>query len=216
MSPLEVEDNLVPLTFRMQTIPSAGATQSPAGLREDSGGPPNGSRQKVTVDDIVRAIPFGRFQILMILIFHLIYSAPSIVVYNYAFFLLYPSYLCKDSASGEWVHCSREQMCASTLSFRNRTMGMGPEDMEVEGVFESQVDWQNQYSLRNWITRLNLDCRGDALIISLFGSYEFFGQLVACMVFPPLADLFGRKLFTFIGMGLQTFVFIGLIAFKKY
>jgi len=35
-------------------------------------------------------------------------------------------------------------------------------------------------------------------------------------VFPPLADLFGRKLFTFIGLGLQTFVFIGLIAFKKY
>lgn len=46
--------------------------------------------KKVTVDNIVRAIPFGRFQILMIFIFHLIYSAPSIVVYNYAFFLLYP------------------------------------------------------------------------------------------------------------------------------
>lgn len=70
-------------------------------------------------------------------------------------------------------------------------------------------------SLRNWITRLNLDCSGDALVISLFGSYEFFGQLVACIVFPPLADLFGRRTFTFIGMGLQTFVFIALIAFKK-
>jgi MFS family permease len=70
-------------------------------------------------------------------------------------------------------------------------------------------------SLRNWITRLNLDCSGDAIVISLFGSYEFFGQLVACIVFPPLADLFGRRTFTFIGMGLQTFVFIALIAFKK-
>lgn len=65
--------------------------------------------KKVTVDNIVRAIPFGRFQILMILIFHLIYSAPSIVVYNYAFFLLYPSYLCKDGIN--WVSCSREEMC---------------------------------------------------------------------------------------------------------
>jgi hypothetical protein len=36
------------------------------------------------------------------------------------------------------------------------------------------------------------------------------------MVFPPLADWLGRRTFTFIGMGLQTFVFIGLIAFKKY
>ena len=70
-------------------------------------------------------------------------------------------------------------------------------------------------SLRNWITRLNLDCSGDTLVISLFGSYEFFGQLVACLVFPPLADLFGRRIFTYIGMGLQTFVFIALIAFKK-
>lgn len=50
-----------------------------------------------------------------------------------------------------------------------------PDDFDVEGAFESQVDWANQYSLRNWITRLNLDCSGDALIISLFGSYEFFG-----------------------------------------
>lgn len=63
----------------------------------------------VTVDNIVRAIPFGKFQIVMILIFHLIYSAPSIVVYNYAFFLLFPSYLCKDGL--EWVKCSREEMC---------------------------------------------------------------------------------------------------------
>jgi MFS family permease len=70
--------------------------------------------------------------------------------------------------------------------------------------------------VRNWITRLNLDCQADSLIISLFGSYEFFGQLVACIVFPPLADLFGRRIFTFIGMGLQTSVFVGLIAFKRY
>lgn len=149
----------------------------------------------------------------MILIFHLIYSAPSIVVYNYAFFLLFPSYLCKDGA--EWKHCSREEMCAQQMLYHNRTMSAEALD-DVEGAFESQVDWNDPLSLRNWITRLNLDCSGDALIISLFGSYEFFGQLVACLVFPPLADLFGRKLFTFIGMGLQTFVFIGLIAFKKY
>jgi hypothetical protein len=163
------------------------------------------------VDNIVRAIPFGRFQILMIIIFHLIYSAPSIVVYNYAFFLLYPSYLCKEGS--QWVSCSREEMCRQQIQYStNNTLD---KEYENEGAFESQVDWTNQMSLRNWITRLNLDCSGDAIVISLFGSYEFFGQLVACIVFPPLADLFGRRTFTFIGMGLQTFVFIALIAFKK-
>ena len=45
----------------------------------------------------------------MIIIFHLIYAAPSIVCYNYAFFLLFPSYLCKDGA--DWSPCSREEMC---------------------------------------------------------------------------------------------------------
>jgi hypothetical protein len=64
------------------------------------------NKKRITVDDIVRGIPFGRFQILMILIFYLIYSAPSIVVYNYAFFLLFPHYLCKEGS--QWVQCSRE------------------------------------------------------------------------------------------------------------
>jgi MFS family permease len=98
--------------------------------------------------------------------------------------------------------------------YMNQTIPLNDEEEEL--IFESQVDWTDPYSLRNWITRLNLDCQGDAIIISLFGSYEFFGQLVACIIFPLLADLFGRRLFTFIGMGLQTFVFIGLIAFHKY
>ena len=71
-------------------------------------------------------------------------------------------------------------------------------------------------SLRNWIMRLNLDCNADSLVISLFGTYEFAGQAMACLIFPVLADIFGRRVFTFIGLGIQTIVFIGLIAFKKY
>jgi hypothetical protein len=111
-----------------------------------NGSPETKKQDRVTVDDIVRAIPFGRFQILMILIFHLIYSAPSIVVYNYAFFLLFPSYLCKDTVSGNWVHCSREQMCAQTLFYGNKTTAMqvnAEGEFEFEGAFESQVDWKN-------------------------------------------------------------------------
>lgn len=51
-------------------------------------------RPRVTVDDIIKEIPFGRFQVLMIVIFHLIYSAPSIVVYNYSYLLMFPQYMC--------------------------------------------------------------------------------------------------------------------------
>ena len=41
--------------------------------------------------------------------------------------------------------------------------------------FDAQVDWSHMYSLRNWITRLNLDCQGDAVVIGLFGTYELIG-----------------------------------------
>lgn len=51
-------------------------------------------RNRVSIDDIVKEIPFGKFQVYMIIIFVLIYSAPSIVVYNYSYFLIYPQYMC--------------------------------------------------------------------------------------------------------------------------
>ena len=91
----------------------------------------------MTVDDIIRAIPFGRFQVLMIIIFHLIYAAPSIVCYNYAFFLLFPSYLCKDGA--DWSPCSREEMCKQKILYHNRTMSIDQINMEdqEEYVFEA-------------------------------------------------------------------------------
>ena len=45
--------------------------------------------------------------LLMIFIFHLIYSAPSIVVYNYAFFLMYPRYLC-EQPDKSFAYCTRD------------------------------------------------------------------------------------------------------------
>lgn len=66
------------------------------------------SRYKVKVDDIVKEIPFGRFQILMIATFCFIYSSPSIVVYNYAFFLMFPHYLCTDTVGGPNYQCTRD------------------------------------------------------------------------------------------------------------
>jgi MFS family permease len=45
---------------------------------------------------------------------------------------------------------------------------------------------------------------------------EFSGQLLACFIFPPLADLYGRRAFTFIGLAMQTTVFVLLVAFKNF
>lgn len=82
-------------------------------------------------------------------------------------------------------------------------------------MYAYQVDWSSSYSLHNWIVKLGLECENQ-YAIGLFGTLEFSGQLLACIIFPPLADLVGRRLFTFIGLGMQTTVFILLLAFKSF
>ena len=96
----------------------------------------------------------------MIVIFHLIYSAPSIVVYNYAYFLMFPQYLCQTSEG--LVHCSKEEMC-------ERQFQMG-----VTEDFQYQVDWASPFSLHNWIIKLGLEC-SHQYAIGLFGTLEFTG-----------------------------------------
>ena len=59
---------------------------------------------------------------------------------------------------------------------------------------DSYIDWSNPYSLKNWIISLDLYC-GTSFEIGLFGSFFFFGYLCSCLVFPPLADIYGRKVF---------------------
>jgi MFS family permease len=56
------------------------------------------------------------------------------------------------------------------------------------------VDWTHKYSLRNWIISLNLFC-ATTFEIGFFGSCFFLGYISSCLVFPPLADKHGRKIF---------------------
>jgi MFS family permease len=59
---------------------------------------------------------------------------------------------------------------------------------------ETMIDWNNSYSLNNWVNTLDLYC-ASSFEIGLFGSMFFFGYLIACVIFPPLADTYGRKIF---------------------
>ena len=59
---------------------------------------------------------------------------------------------------------------------------------------ETLIDWADTYSLSNWIITLDLYC-ASSMEIGLFGSCFFFGYLCSCLIFPPLADMFGRKKF---------------------
>ena len=138
----------------------------------------------------------------MILIFFLIYTAPSIVVYNYAYFLMQPKYLCTYPDLTVKT-CSVEEMCEMQNQVSSREE------------YIKEVDWSASESLSNWIYRLNLEC-SETYKIGLFGTFEFCGQFFACFIFPPLSDIYGRRLFTYIGLIMQTVVFIGLFMFQHY
>ena len=57
---------------------------------------------------------------------------------------------------------------------------------------------------------LNLYC-SSSFEIGLFGSLFFFGYLSSCLVFPPMADIYGRKIFVIIVCILQGLCFLVLL-----
>ena len=76
------------------------------------------------------------------------------------------------------VQCTKAQFCAAP----------------VQGSRADYIDWTYKYSLSNWIISLDLFC-ASSFEIGLFGSCFFLGYLSSCLVFPPLADMYGRKKF---------------------
>jgi MFS family permease len=55
------------------------------------------------------------------------------------------------------------------------------------------INWDNQTSLYNWVEQLDLICV-DKEHIGLIGSVYFMGWTTTCLVVPPPADRYGRRL----------------------
>ena len=66
---------------------------------------------------------------------------------------------------------------------------------------KTMINYDHRYSLFNWISRFDLEC-GMKFEIGLFGSMFFLGYISSCLIFPPLADAYGRKRFA-VGVCLQ-------------
>lgn len=77
------------------------------------------------------------------------------------------------------------------------------------------VDYENSLSLFNWIKRLNMHC-SDPYLIGLFGSYEFIGTAMACLIFPPIADTYGRRFFSISSMWITMGVMLTLMIFSNH
>jgi MFS family permease len=160
--------------------------------------------------DIMRALPFGLYQYLLIAIHLMLYVSSSFVVYNVGFLQMNPVYECTTYADGgstlKAVSCSREEMC------RLREQLGTDKDPAVQAK-SWRVDWNDPHSLWNWTTWLDLHC--DSMYVGFFGTLYFLGFLISSLIFPPMSDRIGRKKMFMVGSLIQFLTFIGMLLFKS-
>lgn len=84
--------------------------------------------------------------------------------------------------------------------------------MACERDSEFRVDWKEEGSIHNLITRLNLICESK-FNIGLIGSNFFLGILLAVAFIAPLGDIIGRRPLL-IGSGVLQFFSYYFIVFK--
>ena len=129
-------------------------------------------------------------------------NAQGYLIYNLAYLTLYPKYDCWyqngeaipiDSDDYD-IKCKPNYFCE-----------------ESNGI-SWEVDWSNNESIQNWISKYGLNC-ASSLTISSFGMLYFSGFAVGSSFWPRQADFLGRKRFFIFTMLLQaiSFLFITLI-----
>jgi MFS family permease len=137
-----------------------------------------------SANDVISALPFGKFQKLLFIFHAVMCITTSLLIYNLAFFLMQPFYKCPfidpdNSGMTLYRECAASEYCLSNPSLDD---------------LRNNIDWTNKYSMINWIGKFDFYC-GHAFEISLFGSLFFLGFICSTLIFPPLADTYGRKIF---------------------
>ena len=78
-------------------------------------------------------------------------------------------------------------------------------------VISYEVDWDNIYSLHNWVEKLDLTCC-PGWKIGLLGSSVFIGWFVTLPWVPRISDMYSRKWVFMSGMVFDWLLFIALFA----
>ena len=139
-----------------------------------------GSQQGVTIDDAIRHCGgLRKWQYKSVILFQGIMSSGSFALYPMTYYELQPAYLCKRGA--EWESCE-------------------PVDFCTDETVQYKVDTDNALSLHNWVTDYNMTC-SPKYHFGLFGSLFFIAVVLSSLLFPPLADKYGRKIVCLMGIG---------------
>ena len=72
-----------------------------------------------------------------------------------------------------------------------------------------EIDWNNIYSLHNWVEKLNLTCK-PGWKIGMMGSMYFVGWVSTLVFVPRLSDRYSRKKVFAVGMVADWVLFIAM------
>ena len=72
------------------------------------------------------------------------------------------------------THCSRNLAC------------------DKNAVDQFRIDWSDDYSLQNWMTKMDLIC-DEPYLIGFIGSISFISLSIGSIVFSKSIDHYGRK-----------------------
>eukprot|EP00347_Sterkiella_histriomuscorum_P001230 403372829 len=152
----------------------------------------------IQVTDVMKALPYGKFQKFMSVFYLYMFVTTAFLSFNFAFFLMPPIFRCPDGidTNGNMLYkdCTRTEVCANLPAVGIKTL----------------INTDHKYSLLNWIERFDLEC-GQKFEIGLFGSMFFLGYISSCLIFPPLADAYGRKKFAVGVCVQQALCFVALL-----
>lgn len=98
---------------------------------------------------------------------------------------------CLDSQD-DWQPCTKEHICGAGLT--QDQYRVVPDDDTYD----------------NWVQQMDLLCV-DKYLIGLTNSMFFIGVIISCLVIPPLADAYGRKIPFLVSIGITILVYLTLI-----
>lgn len=130
----------------------------------------------------------GRFQIMSTMVFMVIFAVGSQFFYSMPFYAQYPALKCFDEQN-QLLKFKEKSVGSSKLGDQYCSKEIACDRKKVD---HYEIDWSHKYSLKNWMTDLNMICE-EPYKIGFLGSFSFISFSVGGLLISKQADVLGRK-----------------------
>ncbi|CAI2368258.1 unnamed protein product [Moneuplotes crassus] len=145
-------------------------------------------KEKITVDNLLENVS-KRFQVFSTIVHAIGFCMGGFLSFALPLVELFPQFQCYDATTGGYTNCSRQEACDS---------------------HNWAINWEEERSIKNWISDMNIYCI-EKWKIGLFGSMYYFGYLLGSIVFVNVSDMYGRKICTRVSYIGHTIAFFFII-----